>query len=121
MKFSQSLDERLSLALMPYFKQVEKTGSCGIRTRPPSEAFSISFVAEFNLFQSSQSASDVWSKVAVSAPGSYNNFTGGDAQHGKPPSWFLLRVCYTKLDFRESRCLAMHNAAGSQRSWRQGQ
>jgi hypothetical protein len=115
MKLRQSLDERLSLALMPYLKQVEQARFCGLRPAPPPQAFPVSLIAEFDLFQSTQGASDVWSKVAVSAPYAYNNFTGGDAQHGKPPSCFLLRVCYTKLDFRESRCLAMHNAAGSQR------
>jgi hypothetical protein len=113
MKLGQSLDERLSLALMPYFKQVEKTGSCSLRTRPPLETFSVSLVSEFDLFQSSQSTSDIWSKIAVIAPHSYNNFTGGDAQHGKPPSCLLLSVCYTKLDFRESRCLATHKITGS--------
>ena len=115
MKFSQALNERLSLALMPYFKQVEPTRFCSLRPTPPLKAFSITLVAEFDLFQSGQSASDVWSKVAVSAPGSYNNFTGGDAQHGKPPSCLLLSVAYTKLDFRGSCCLAMHKTTGSQR------
>ena len=114
MKFRQSLDERLSLPLMAYLKQVEQTCFCSLRTAPPLEAFPVSLVAEFDLFQSSQRASDVWSKVAVSAPYAYNNFTGGDAQHGKPPSCLLLSVCYTKLDLRESRCLAMHNTTESQ-------
>jgi hypothetical protein len=115
MKLRQSLDERLSLALMPYLKQVEQTRFCGLRAAPPLQGFPISLVAEFDFLQSSQSASDVWSKVVIIAPHPYNNFTGGDAQHGKPPSCLLLSVCYTKLDFCESRCLAMHNTTESQR------
>src|SRR5919112_2072627 len=85
MKFRQSLDERLSLALMPYLKQFEQTCFCGLRPATPPQAFPVSLIAEFDLFQSSQRASDVWIKVAVSAPYLYNNLTGGDAQHGKPP------------------------------------
>jgi hypothetical protein len=85
MKFSQLLDQGLSLALMSYLKQVEQTRFCGLRPAPPPQRFPVSLVVEFDLFQSSQSASDVWSKVAIFTPYAYNNFAGGDAHHGKPP------------------------------------
>ena len=71
MKLGQSLDERLSLALMAYLKQFEQTRFCGLRPAPPLEAFPVSLVAEFNLFQSRQRASDVWSKVAAIGPYAY--------------------------------------------------